>query len=248
MTSNTSNKTTDKQLEPVPTRERVGIVKSGLLIVTVALGALGASRSASAQVVGSTTIGLSVVETRRLTLGWSVKKSVLGMQVYNDTGDKIGKVEDLIISPDRTLSYLIIAAGGFVGIGTHDVAIPATQVQDKAGRLVIPGATKANVKAMPRFDYADDTATRDRFVAEVELDIANGKAKMHELQQKAAMTTAEVKVRLDHQAAGLQKDLTNAEERLSEMNRAAANRWKVFEGGVSAARERLRKSLDALTG
>ena len=238
----------DTHLEPAPYRQRAGIVKRSLLIATLALGAIGPSGSARAQVAGSTTIGLSVVEARRLTLGWSVKKSILGMQVYNDTGDKIGKVEDLIISPDRTLSYLIIGAGGFVGIGTHDVAIAATQVQDQAGRLVIPGATKANVKAMPRFDYADDTATRDRFVAEVELDIANGKAKMHELQQKAAMTTAEVKVRLDHQAAGLQKDLTNAEERLSEMNRAAAHRWKVFEGGVSAARARLRKSLDALTG
>jgi sporulation protein YlmC with PRC-barrel domain len=89
-------------------------------------------------------------------MGWSVKKTLMGKTIYNDAGVKVGKVEDLIISPDKNVSYLIVGAGGFVGIGRHDVAIPVSQIQDKAGKLVLPGATKDTIKGMPEFAYAKD--------------------------------------------------------------------------------------------
>lgn len=52
----------------------------------------------------------------------------------------VGKVQDLIISPDANVSYVIVSAGGFVGIGRHDVAIPVTQIQGPSGKLVMTGA------------------------------------------------------------------------------------------------------------
>jgi len=68
---------------------------------------------------------------------------------------KVGKVEDLIVSPEKNVSYVIVGAGGFVGINRHDVAIPVSQIQNKAGKLVLSGATKASIKAMPEFVYKD---------------------------------------------------------------------------------------------
>ena len=150
-----------------------------------------------AQVAGSTIVGVSVVEANRVAMGWSVKKGILGKTVYNDSGEKVGKVDDLIIAPDRAVSYLIIGVGGFVGIGRHDVAIPAMQVKDIGGRLVIPGASKAIVEAMPRFDYADDTARRDQFIADAEHQIAAAKVSAADVEKKFVGATTDAKARLD---------------------------------------------------
>jgi len=220
-------------------------MNSRLLIATlVTIGASGAVGTANAQVAGSTTLGVSVVEATRLTLGWSVKKSILGKLVYNEAGDKVGKVEDLIIAPDKNVSYLIIGAGGFIGINRHDVAIPVAALHDKGGKLILPGATKDIVKSMPRFEYASDTTQRDQFVANAEEDLAKAKTKVADLKKRAASATTEVKAKFDKQAEGLNSDLKAAEEKLAEMNRAAARRWRDFEGDVNAAMARLRKSLE----
>jgi sporulation protein YlmC with PRC-barrel domain len=220
-------------------------MKGRLLIATlVTIGASGAVGPASAQVAGSTTLGISVVEATRLALGWSVKKSILGKLVYNEAGDKVGKVEDMIIAPDKNVSYLIIGAGGFIGINRHDVAIPVAALQDKGGKLILPGATKDIVKSMPRFEYASDTTQRDQFVANAEEDMAKAKTKVADLKKRAATATTDMKAKFDKQAEGLNSDLKAAEGKLAEMNRAAARRWRDFEGDVNAAMARLRKSLE----
>ena len=220
-------------------------MKKKLLVATLLVaGAWSALVTADVQVAGpTTTLGVSVTELTQVALGWSVKKSILDKAVYNDVGEKIGNVEDLIISPDKRVSYLIIGAGGFLGIGRHDVAIPATQIQDTGAKLVMPGATKAALKSMPRFDYADDTTNRDQFVASAERDIGKAKVKVGELEKSAAVATRDAKVKLDQQSVALHKDLKVADEKLGEMKRATAKRWKEFEAGVSAATARLRNDI-----
>jgi sporulation protein YlmC with PRC-barrel domain len=123
------------------------IAFAGLVVVSSA-GRLGA------QVAGSTTLAISVEELKAVAIGWSAKKKILGKDVYNDTGDKIGVVDDLIITPDRSISYAIIGAGGFLGIAKHDVAIPVGRFKEDKGRIVLAGATKDALKAAPKFEYA----------------------------------------------------------------------------------------------
>jgi F0F1-type ATP synthase membrane subunit b/b' len=98
---------------------------------------------------------------------------------------------------------------------------------------------------MPRFDYASDTTQRDQFVANTREDMAKAKATVDDLKKRAATATADAKTKLDKQADGLNSDLKLAEDKLAEMNHAAARRWRDFEGDVNAAMERLRKSLEA---
>ena len=220
-------------------------MKKNLLVATLLVaGAWSALVTADVKVAGSTTtLGVSVTELTQVALGWSAKKSILDKAVYNDVGEKIGNVEDLIISPDKRVSYLIIGAGGFLGIGRHDVAIPSAQVQDTGTKLVMPGASKAALKAMPQFDYADDSTNRDQFVANAEQDVGRAKVKVAELDKKAAVATSDAKVKLDQQVVALRKDLKVADEKLGEMKRATAKRWKEFEAGVSAAMARLRSEI-----
>jgi sporulation protein YlmC with PRC-barrel domain len=116
----------------------------------------GATMSFSQQVVGSTQLGVAVAELRDVTTGWSAKRQVLGKTIYNDSGYGIGKVDDIIVAPDKSVSYAIIGAGRFLGVGRHDVAIPVSQIKQQGdGKFVLAGATKDALKAMPPFEYAN---------------------------------------------------------------------------------------------
>ena len=116
----------------------------------------GATMSVGQQVVGSTQLGVAMAELRDVTTGWSAKRQVLGKTIYNDSGDGIGKVDDIIVAPDKAVSYAIIGAGGFLGMSRHDVAIPVSQLKQQSdGKFVLAGATKDALKAMPPFEYAN---------------------------------------------------------------------------------------------
>jgi len=110
--------------------------------------------SAGAQIAGSTTIGVTVSETNIIAAGWSAKKQILGRTVYNEKGERVGRVDDLIVAPDKSVSLAIIGAGGFVGLGRHDVAIPVDQFQELDGKFVLDGATKQAIEALPQFEYS----------------------------------------------------------------------------------------------
>lgn len=219
-------------------------MKKTLIAASLAFVAL-TSPCAFAQLAGSpnTMTGVAVVENTQLAMGLSVKKSLMGKTVYNETGAKVGKVDDLIISPDNFVSYVIVGAGGFVGIGRHDVAIPVAQLQTQGGKLVLPGATKDSIKAMPGFDYAVDTTSREHYVAAAEADIARAKTKLANLEKQSSTAAADAKVKLDAQIAALKADMKDAQAKLAELKSAAASKWKSFEADVSAAMARLRKSM-----
>ncbi len=134
--------------------------KTRLLLIGLGIVALLASygSNASAQTsppaAGAVTIGVTVTQLTEIVKGWSVKKKILGHDVYNDKNQKVGRISDLIVGPDKASSFAIVAVGGFLGMGRHDVAIPVKQFQEKGGKFILPGATKEAVKGMPPFHYA----------------------------------------------------------------------------------------------
>jgi sporulation protein YlmC with PRC-barrel domain len=112
----------------------------------------GATRDAPA--AGTVPLGLSVEETAVVLKGWRASK-LIGATVYNDQDQRIGKIEDMIVSPDGKISAAVIDVGGFLGIGRHRVAIPADSFTDiTAKKLVLPNATKEALKSLPEFRYA----------------------------------------------------------------------------------------------
>jgi sporulation protein YlmC with PRC-barrel domain len=126
------------------------IVVAGLMSVMMAVAAV----NVAAQVAGSTTLGVPAAEITTLAHGWSAKKQILGKPVYNDHNEKVGDVDDIIITPDKSLSYAIIGVGGFLGLGEHNVAIPFHQFKRGDDKYVLAGATKDTLKALPPFTYA----------------------------------------------------------------------------------------------
>jgi sporulation protein YlmC with PRC-barrel domain len=108
----------------------------------------------TAPVAGEVPLGVTVIEMRAVVAGWSVKKDLLGKSVQNDKKENLGKIEDLIISPRTSASVAIVGVGGFLGIPARLVAIPMNQIKLQGTQLVLPGATKDALKAMPPFVYS----------------------------------------------------------------------------------------------
>jgi sporulation protein YlmC with PRC-barrel domain len=214
---------------------------SALTLALAATSTFAIVPQTHAQVAGSTTVGVTVAEVAEVATGWSVKNNLLGKPVFNEKGDKVGNMEDVIVAPNKAVSYVIVGAGGFVGIGRHDVAIPVARIVQKDGKFVMAGATKDTIRSMPAFDYAQDTSERDQFVAKADQDVAHAKAKLTELEQKSAAASAAAKLSMQKQITGIKHELQSAEGKLSELNRAGVKHWKNFEGEVSAATARLRK-------
>ncbi|OYT87446.1 MAG: photosystem reaction center protein H [Burkholderiales bacterium PBB6] len=222
-------------------------MKQALFVPVAGLlaGLLFASPWAAAQVAGTTTtVGVSVTESTQAASGWSVKKTLMGKQVVSSSGAKIGKIEDLIISPDRNVSYVIVGAGGFIGIGRHDVAVPVSQIQNQNGKLVMAGATKESLKALPSFVYTDDSAMRSTFMARTEADMTRSRNDVIALEKKGSTLTGETKTKWEQQMMTVQTDLKGAEAKLTEMKAAASARWREFEAGMNTASTRLRQSID----
>jgi hypothetical protein len=69
------------------------------------------------------------------------------------SGEQIGVVHDIIIAPDKSASFAIIAAHQFAGVSQHDVAVPIDQLDFVKGKLTLPGGTREAIKAMPAFQY-----------------------------------------------------------------------------------------------
>jgi sporulation protein YlmC with PRC-barrel domain len=104
-------------------------------------------------VAGGAVLGVEVRELALIATGHRVSK-LLGDTVYNDKNERIGRIDDFIVSPDGKITYAILEVGGFLQLGTHRVAIPVSQFSEVSPRLTLPGATKDALKQMPEFKYA----------------------------------------------------------------------------------------------
>ena len=87
----------------------------------------------------------------------------IGKTVYDQAGNNIGEVNDLIVSGDGNVEAVILGVGGFLGIGEKDVAVNTSavqMVQDGDNQRLVVQATKEALEAAPSYDrsnrrYAD---------------------------------------------------------------------------------------------
>lgn len=130
-------------------------MKTAILVAFISLVVAAGAADSVAQTAGTTTLSVSVTELKEVAAGWSAKKQILGKDVFTEAGEKIGSIDDLIVAPNRTITYAIVGVGGFLGVATHDVAVPVARFKQSAGRIVLPGATKDALKAAPKFEYGN---------------------------------------------------------------------------------------------
>ena len=123
-------------------------------IVLVVIASLVIAVGAADSVAQTAGVSVSTVELRDVAAGWSAKKQILGKGVYNDAGDKVGEINDLIVTPAKAVSYAVVGVGGFLGMGEHQIAVPVGKLKQEQDKIVLHGATKDALKAAPKFEYA----------------------------------------------------------------------------------------------
>ena len=79
---------------------------------------------------------------------------VVGASVYNDQNQSIGSIDDILMSDnDHKAGTAVLSVGGFLGMGAKLVSVPFDQLKIQDDKIVMPGATKASLEAMPEYHY-----------------------------------------------------------------------------------------------
>jgi hypothetical protein len=119
------------------------ILSAGIVFVSNGVGAQGMPQ----------TVELAKVDVQKLAAGYRASK-VIGSSVVNEENEVIGKIDDLLVSLDGKEPYAVLSIGGFLGMGTHLVAVPYETLKSTDDKIVLPGGTKNSLRMLPEFKYA----------------------------------------------------------------------------------------------
>jgi hypothetical protein len=123
--------------------------------LSIAIASLAAlALAGSIDVAQAQAVQLIAVDVKAVGEGYQTTKLV-GTKVQNDKDEKIGTLDDLIITKDRKL-FAVLQVGGFLGLGGRLIAIPyeSLTINDDGRKITLAGASKDAVEKLPEFQYA----------------------------------------------------------------------------------------------
>jgi len=77
---------------------------------------------------------------------------IIGMAVYNEKGEKIGVLDDIMLPTMGGEVTAVLSVGGFLGIGEKMIKVPLSHVHFMAGKPMMEG-DKTALMAMPTYSY-----------------------------------------------------------------------------------------------
>jgi hypothetical protein len=138
-------------MEPFPSVED----EMRQLIAAAVVAALAALASPALSLAQGAEQKITTVDVKSLGTGLRASK-VIGSDVVNENKETIGKIDDLLVSTDAHNVFAVISVGGFLGIGSKLVAVRYEELRrasDTPG-LILPGASKESLSALPEYTYA----------------------------------------------------------------------------------------------
>jgi hypothetical protein len=78
---------------------------------------------------------------------------VVGREVVNEHNVKIGMVDDLIVTQNGVVPFVVLSVGGFLGIDSKYVVVPFSSIEIQDNRLMFSGASKDSLDKLPAFKY-----------------------------------------------------------------------------------------------
>lgn len=131
----------------------IAVLGGGVLLLDVYAQSRSREEPLVVALTGRLPLGVTLAENDLITHAWRASR-LTAAEVYNDRDEKIGRVDDVLVAPDGSLSIAIVDVGEFLGRGRHLVAVPARQFVKVKPRAVLPGATKDALQRMPPFHYS----------------------------------------------------------------------------------------------
>ncbi|HLR12423.1 MAG TPA: PRC-barrel domain-containing protein [Burkholderiaceae bacterium] len=95
------------------------------------------------------------IDNKETVRGISVKDDVMGKTVRNEDDDKVGDIRDVVMDDDHQATHYVIGAGGFLGMGEHNVAISIDEVQRDDDHFILRGYTKDELKDLPGVEVSE---------------------------------------------------------------------------------------------
>lgn len=133
-----------------PLRSSHGTARRQVLVTAVVLAA-----GTSLVTVPGRAAQLVAIDVRPLAEAYRASR-LIGETVLNDENQRIGTVDDLLITPNNRVLFAVLSVGGFLGLNRHLVAVPFSSltVDEKDHRLVLPGASRDALMKLVDFHYA----------------------------------------------------------------------------------------------
>lgn len=82
-------------------------------------------------------------------------KSMIGAPIYNDQHQKIGILENVMVTGSATEPTAILSVGDYLGTGSKLVGVPLGHLKlEGMSAMMMAGATKAMLQSMPTYSTA----------------------------------------------------------------------------------------------
>jgi sporulation protein YlmC with PRC-barrel domain len=160
-----------------------------------------AATAVAALTSGILLAGAAWAESAKITFltgpgaGKVLVNSVLGDEVRNNAGEKLGKIDDLGFDSDGRVATAVIGVGGFLGVGERYVAVPfrALTLDTSSGKPVFKlDISKDALKDAPKFEFPKEAdATREHINEKLREWAAITKEKASEYGEKAKEKASE---------------------------------------------------------
>ena len=70
-------------------------------------------------------------------------RRLVGLNVYNDSNESLGSINDLLTDKSGNIKAVVIGVGGFLGVGEHLVAVPLDKIKFVNEPVAYTGASSA---------------------------------------------------------------------------------------------------------
>jgi sporulation protein YlmC with PRC-barrel domain len=89
---------------------------------------------------------------------WRASK-VVGLSVYNESNEKLGSINDLLMDKSGNIKAVVLGVGGFLGMGEHLVAVPLEKVKFSNEAIAYTGTASTGTPGAGGGSMANRPAT-----------------------------------------------------------------------------------------
>jgi sporulation protein YlmC with PRC-barrel domain len=127
---------------------------SAALAMLLAAPVMAQTTSSPATMSPAATSPATASSSSYMTNGGQIRASkLIGGSVYNDQHQSIGSIDDLLMDGSHNVTSVILSVGGFLGVGGKLVKVPYTDLHVANNTIVLPNATKDELKKMPSYEF-----------------------------------------------------------------------------------------------
>jgi sporulation protein YlmC with PRC-barrel domain len=113
------------------------------LAASALLASVAFAQSPSATTDRATTAAPAAAsDTSSFKGSWRTSK-LIGLNVYNDSNESLGSINDLLTDKNGDIKAVVIGVGGFLGVGEHLVAVALDKVKFVDEPIAYTGASTA---------------------------------------------------------------------------------------------------------